>query len=456
MSKQTQIKASFRDPSGFIFKKENIFYRQINKSYKKEYDFLITSGLYAELTKKKLLIKHNEISGKREPGIYKIIKPEQLSVITYPYEWCFSQLKDAALATLEIQVIALEHSMSLKDASAYNIQFAGSRPIFIDTLSFETYEDGQPWVAYRQFCQHFLAPLALMAYEDLRCGLLSQIHLDGIPLDLAAKLLPIKTKISPKFGPHIHLHARSQSKNAGKGLGKVKNNLSLNHQMAILDSLKNAVQSLNLPKQKTVWHDYYNNTNYTPKATAQKEKIIADWIEQVKPETVWDTGANDSTFSQLASSRKIPTVASDFDYLAVEYAYLKAKERDDKFIMPIIIDMTNPSPAIGWGNKERDSFLSRSSFDLTMSLALVHHLAIANNLPFSQIAELFAGHTKKLIIEFVPKEDSNTKRLLANREDIFPDYNEKSFEEDFSQYFKIVEKKKIMQSYRTLYLMERK
>lgn len=455
MRQLTQIKASFRDPSGFIFKKDGVVYRQINKAYQKEYDLLISSGLFEKLTKEGLLINHEEVSGYRDnPEAYKIIKPEQIPFISYPYEWSFSQLKDAATATLKIQEIALEHGMSLKDSSAYNIQFYKGKPVFIDTLSFEIYKEGTPWVGYRQFCQHFLAPLALMAHKDLRFGLLSQIHIDGIPLDFAANILPTKTKFSMGLGTHLHLHSRSQTKKAETNIKEAKRSLSLGRQLAILDNLKSTVKSLKLPKQKTVWQDYYDNTNYTSKATKEKQEIISDWIKKIKPKTLWDAGANDGTFSQLASTQKIFTVATDFDHLAVENAYLKTKERKDIFLLPLIIDMTTPSPAIGWENLERDSFLKRSSFDLTLCLALIHHLAIANNLPLAFIAELLSKHTEKLIIEFVPKEDSNTQKLLASREDIFPNYNEKSFEEEFSAYFKILDKRKISQSHRTLYLME--
>ena len=144
------------------------------------------------------------------------MQPEIIPFISYAYEWSFSQLQDAALATLAIEKKALEHGMSLKDASAYNIQFRGSRPVLIDTLSFERYREGEPWVAYRQFCQHFLAPLALMSHTDVRLGQLLRVYIDGVPLDLASRLLPGKTKLSLGLATHIHLHAQAQRKYADK------------------------------------------------------------------------------------------------------------------------------------------------------------------------------------------------------------------------------------------------
>ena len=169
-----------------------MLYRQINQEYRQDYETLIKSGLYERLIKDHLLISHEEvIVPPAEPQkVYKVIQPEIVGFISYPYEWCFSQLKDAALTTLAIQKIALDYGMCLKDASAYNIQFHEGRPILIDTLSFEIYSEGNPWVAYRQFCQHFLAPLTLMAYRDVRLSQLMRIYIDGIPLDLAGKLFP--------------------------------------------------------------------------------------------------------------------------------------------------------------------------------------------------------------------------------------------------------------------------
>ncbi len=453
----TKVPASFRDPNGFVFKKGNEYFRQINLSYKENYDFLIKSGLFKELVDKKYLINHEEISlTSPDDDAYKIIRPEQLSFLSYPYEWCFSQLKDAATLTLEIQEIAMKYGMSLKDASAYNIQFFQGKPILIDTLSFEKYQENKPWIAYRQFCQHFLAPLALLSYTDVRLGALSEIHLDGVPLDLAAKLLPGKTRFSFGLGAHIFLHAKSQQTNADAPAKSGSFNLSKNRLNGIIDSLKSTVAALKLVKQRTTWDDYYDNTNYSKAGFKDKEKTITDWINKVKPKTLWDAGANDGYFSRLGSKQKIATIATDFDHIAIEHAYLRSKDEKDSSLQPLVIDLTNPSPSIGWQNKERPSFLKRSSFDLTLCLALVHHLAIANNLPLSYIAELFHDHTKHMIIEFVSKDDSNTARLLANREDIFVNYTQESFEKEFSHFFNIIAKNPVKDSKRTLYLMEKK
>ena len=208
------LSSSFRDPSGFLFFDNGTLFRSVRRLYQQNYDHLIQSGLYNILVANDLLIPHKEVyhPAENRDNTYKIIQPEIVPFISYPYEWCFSQLKDAALAMIRIQKQALDFNMVLKDASAYNIQFFKGKPILIDTLSFEIYKENQPWVAYRQFCQHFLAPLSLMASRDIRLGQLMRIYIDGLPLDLVSGLLPISTWFKPALLTHIHLHAKAQKR----------------------------------------------------------------------------------------------------------------------------------------------------------------------------------------------------------------------------------------------------
>ena len=448
--------ASFRDPSGHIFVEKGVVYRSVNPIFKDAYEQFIQSALYQTLVTEKLLIAHREVPDLKRPDSYKVLQPEYISFISYPYEWSFSQLKDAALTTLRVQLLALEHGFSLKDASAYNIQFHHGKPVLIDTLSFEPYVAGTPWIAYKQFCQHFLAPLALMAHVDLRLGTLSQTHLDGIPLDLAAALLPKKTCFSLGLGTHIHLHARSQRTHANDATSTSKRALPKNSLLGLSHSLESTVRSLRFPKQKTEWGNYYADTNYTAASNAHKVTLVTEWVKKSGAKSVWDTGANDASFSRIASAQGIPTIASDIDPVAVEHAYLQNKQANDANLLPLIIDLTNPSPGIGWRNHERTAFLERGQFDLTLALALIHHLAISNNLPLPLLAAFFAEHTKQLIIEFVPKEDSKTAHLLATREDIFPHYTETGFEAAFGAHFTIQKKVALTESKRSLYLMHRK
>ena len=450
---------SYKDPSGFVFKRNGEIYRQINKFSSDDYEFFMSSGLYKNLIEKGFIVEHEEVNDVigNEKNFYKCIKPFQIEYITYPYEWCFSALKDAAVLTLNIQLEALKYSMSLKDASAYNVQFFNGSPIFIDTLSFERYEDGSPWQAYRQFCKHFLAPLALMSYTDVRLNRLLINNIDGIPLDLAKKLLPKRAKFNFGILTHIFLHSdcQKQYENNVKALEKpVK--MSKNALIALIENLKDLVLGLKFPKIKTEWGEYYSNTNYTEQSFLEKKSIISDYIEKINPKTVCDLGANRGDFSRIASDKCIKTLAFDIDEVAVEENYLQMKKLKEFDILPLLQDLTNPSPAIGFANDERASFSSRFKSDLVMALALIHHLSISNNLPFDNTAEFFSELAQYLIIEFVPKEDSKVKILLSTREDIFPDYNQQCFEAVYSKYYEILEKRNIQSSKRILYLMRRK
>lgn len=418
----------------------------------------MNSGLYDALNQAGLIISHVEADFQAEitDDIYKIIRPEVVPFISYPYEWCFSQLKQAALVTLQIQKIALEFGMTLKDSSAYNIQFREGKPIIIDTLSFEKYREGQTWVAYRQFCQHFLAPLALMIYSDVRLNQLFRIYIDGIPLDLASVLLPYKTYLNFSLLSHIHLHAATQKKYKTTIKNTANKKLRRTGFLAIIDNLESTVSKLEWQPYGTEWGEYYDNTNYSPEAFDCKKRLLGEFLEQINPGSVWDFGANTGLFSRLAAERNIPTLSFDIDPAAVEKNYLTSLKNRERNILPLLLDLTNPSPGIGWGNKERMSLLQRGPADTVFALALIHHLAISNNLPLSYIAEFFSNLCNYLIIEFVPKSDSQVQRLLATRQDIFPEYTKQIFENEFNKYFIIQRSTTIKDSRRTLYLMQRK
>jgi len=450
--------ASFRDPSGFLFWHQGQLYRQVNEPYREHYEQLIASGLYRELAAAGSLIEHEEcgLELARTPGACAILRPALVPFISYPYEWCFSQLKDAALLTLKIQKTALEYGMSLKDASAYNVQFVKGKPVFIDTLSFEAYPEGRPWVAYRQFCQHFLAPLALMACRDVRLNQLSKLHLDGIPLDLASRLLPARTRFKFSLLSHIHLHSRSQKRYEDKPIKTSLRNLSRFSLLALINSLESAIAGLRWQPRGSEWAEYYEHTNYSDLASDFKKKLVDEFLQLLSPRRVWDIGANTGIFSRLASARGIPTVALDIDPAAVEKNYRQCRLHGDDFLLPLVGDITNPSPGIGWANSERMSLLERGPVDTVLALALVHHLAVASNLPLAKIAALFSRLCRNLIIEFIPKSDSQVQRLLATREDIFPAYHVQGFEAEFSRFFDIERREPIAQSERILYLLRSK
>jgi hypothetical protein len=449
------LNSSFRDPSGFVFIHEGELYRQVNRRYREHYDALMSSGLYEELAEAGLLIAHQEapLSLARGEEAYKVLQPSRIPFISYPYEWSFSQYKDAALATLRIQKAALQRGMTLKDSSAFNIQFHEGRPVLIDTLSFEKYREGAPWIAYRQYCEHFLAPLALMAYRDVRLSQLLRSHIDGVPLDLAAQLLPAATRLRTALLVHLHLHAKSQRRHRDNPAATKQATVSRRGLEGILDNLAAGTSALSPRRRAGVWADYYSETNYTPAAAAHKAELVDRYIEQIRPAGVWDLGANVGRYSRIAADRGIFTVSIDSDPEAVETNYLACRDSRSKTVLPLLMDLTNPSPDLGWAHEERLSLKARGPVDLVMALALIHHLVISNNTPLERVAAYFAGLGRNLIIEFVPKEDSQVQRLLASREDIFDSYTREGFEAAFRSHYTIVERAEISESKRTLYLL---
>lgn len=454
-----RVPGSFRDPAGFLFWHEGTLYRQVNPQGQQDYDALMSSGLYDELVSSGALIPHEEVDLRLEglPPAHRVLRPEPVPFLSWPYEWCFGQLKDAALLTLELDRRALERGLSLKDASAYNVQFVDGRPVFIDTLSFEPYQEGQPWVAYRQFCQHFLAPLALMAKVDIRLGKLLRTHIDGVDLDLASTLLPFGTRLSFGLATHLHLHARSQrSHSDNPDTTARQTRVSKHGRIGINESLRAVVEKLDWEPTGTEWGDYYDATNYTEAAAAHKAAAIGAWLDDLRPGTVWDLGANLGAYSRLASQRGAMTIAFDIDPAAVEKCWRQVRSTREARLLPLLQDLSNPSPSIGWAHRERASLTDRGPADLVMALALVHHLAIGNNVPLDRIAEWFARLGRSLVIEFVPKSDSQVRRLLATREDIFPDYTVEGFEQAFGRWFQIAERVPVRESDRLLYRMLRR
>ncbi len=447
------LDSSFRDPNGFLFEKEGELFRHVSPMYKDDYLALMQSGLYDELVSKQMLVPHTEVESFSKNGAFCILQPERIPFISYPYEWSFSQLKDAALLTLDIQKAALRHNMSLKDGSAYNVQFFKGKPIFIDTLSFERYADGKPWVAYRQFCRHFYAPLVLAAHVDIRSFSLLRTHIDGIPLDWASAMLPAKSHFNLAIKMHIHMHAKAEQKYSDKTI-KTEPNVKKQQLLAIIDSLETSIRKLHWQPEGTEWADYYNHTNYTDAAQQHKAELVESFIKKISPQSVWDLGANNGRFSRIAASRGCQTIAFDIDPSAVEKNYLQLEQ--DENLLPLVLDLTNPSPGIGWSNTERMSINERGPADVVMALALIHHLAISNNVPFQRIARYFAELGRYLIIEFVPKSDSQVRKLLRTRVDIFDSYTGENFEIQFGKYFRVLDKISIQKTKRTLYFMRLK
>jgi SAM-dependent methyltransferase len=457
---------SYRDPSGFVFRRDGVLYRQINASFADDWAAFESSGLHTALVSEGILVADAPASVDLapEPGAVAVIHPEEIGFISHPFEWSFSQLKDAALLTLRAQSMAGERGMTLRDASAYNVQFRDGKPVLIDTLSFERAAGDQPWKPYRQFCENFLAPLALMAHCDGRLGQLLRTWVDGVPLDLASELLPRRTRfLSPGLAAHVHLHARAQRQHAGESTPDGATapravTMSKGRRLALLDHLRRTVEGLKLPAQGTVWADYADQTSYSEAGTTSKEAIVRRQLDAVAAEggkRAWDIGANTGRYSAIAAEAGFWVLALDIDWAAVERHYLTLRAAGERRIMPLLADIAEPSPGIGWANVERAPLIDRSNADVVIALALVHHLAIGRNVPLPMISRLMARLSPHLIIEWVPKSDRMVERLLAAREDVFADYSPEGFRAAFRTDFEIVEEAPIEDSGRVLFRMRR-
>jgi hypothetical protein len=451
---------SYRDPSGFVYRRDGRVYRQIEPSFADRWAAVEATGLLQQLAADGKALSYEEVPLElaATSSAARVIRPALVQFISYPYEWSFGQLRDAALLTLDLELAALDHGLTLRDASAYNIQFLGSRPVHIDTLSFEPAEAGKPWIAYRQFCEHFLGPLALMALRDIRLGRLLRTEIDGIPLDLVSKLLPRSSRFKLGLGAHVHLHARAQRRYGGAGeaaADRVASTRKVNV-ANLVGSLRETVAGLKWDPSGTEWADYETNTSYGAEATAAKERLVGEFVAKTTGDVVWDLGANTGRFSRIAAAAGRTVLSFDIDPAAVERNYRRLREERREDILPLVMDLADPSPALGWAHRERASLTERGPTDVAMALALIHHLAIGRNIPLREVASQLARLAPQLIIEFVPRDDPMVRQLLATREDVFRDYTPGGFRAAFDTVYNHVAEAPVEGTSRVLHLFQRR
>nr|WP_321236268.1 class I SAM-dependent methyltransferase [uncultured Psychroserpens sp.] len=459
MTTNNRHSSSFRDPSGFIFVDQGLIKRSISPLYFEQYFKLKSSGFFEKLHNAGLLIRHEEISAS-ESEIN--IQPEHIPFFTYPYEWSFNQYKEAALLTLKIQKFALEHGFSLKDASAFNITFHNGRMVFIDTLSFDFYQENTPWRAYKQFITHFFGPLLLAKYNGAESLKLMNSFIDGIPSKMLSSMLPYKTKLNPFLYTNIHLLAKYEDKHNEDYEGKSKAaNLSKKAQLNLIKGLYEFIKKMTL-NEASEWGNYYDKTNYEEAAFDQKADIINSWIQQLSAKTVIDIGGNDGTFVRKIHQELDLALVCDIDNNAVDANFEYLKQKKETHMLPFVFDVLNPSANIGFNNKERDSFLKRiKAFapDVTMALAVIHHMTLSGNIPFEMSAEFFASFSEYLVIEFPKRNDSWVQRLLKTKgefKDHFDFYTAENFKTSYLRCFDIQEKLNIENSERIMFLLKRK
>ncbi len=464
MSEAFADQGSFRDPSGRVFRVGNEIFRTVSNRAKHHYDFVKSTGVIETLVSKNRMVATDEVdrSALDATGVdtYQVLRHARIPFVSYPYEWSFPLLKEAALLHLDIQIAALKKGVSLSDASAYNVQFDGPNPVFIDALSFRKYNDGEIWFGHRQFCEQFLNPLLLRSLFGITHNSWYRGNLEGIETEKLANLIPWWKNFSFNILTHVTLQARLQryaisagedamSKAQAKGLPR-------NSYLQMLWQLRSWIAKLQ-PKggSTTVWQDYEQTHTYAHEEEQAKQKFVAEFCEKVQPELMFDFGCNSGEYSEVAlSSGAKKVVGFDFDHGALERAFARAKAKNLS-LLPLFLDAANPSPSQGWNAAERKGLAQRDKADALVALAFEHHLAIGRNVPLPSVVDWLTSFAPTGIIEFVQKDDPTVQQLLMLREDIFDNYCEDSFEAALKDKARIVKKERVAATGRTLYWFDR-
>ncbi len=388
-----------------------------------------------------------------------VLEHERIPLVSYPYEWPFGMLKDAARLQLQLIEDALGEGMILKDATAYNIQWRGAQPVFIDIPSFEVLQPGEPWTGYRQFCQLFLFPLMLQAYRQVPFQPLLRGMVDGIPVDVANQLLSLRDRFRSGVFAHVYLqaklqsrygatqrHVRSDLKAAGFNLDLIRSNVK---------RLRHLVDKLKWQSPPSTWSDYTALGHYSAADRQLKVEFVERAVQASAYALVWDIGANTGQFSSIAAQHADYVIAADMDHLAVERHYQHLRQHGPNNILPMVLNLADPSPALGWRRQERQSLEDRGRPNLILCLALIHHIVITANIPLPEFIAWLAQLGADLVIEFVSHEDEMVKTLLRHKEDQYHDYTLQVFETCLATYYAITAKQALGSGHRTLYLAKR-
>ena len=453
-------KGSYRDPVGKIFYYKGRVLRGLNSKGVERFKYIKENHILDESIKKNFLISTKEATDL--PKINElsefdlILEHKRIDYITYPYEWCFDQLKDAALHHLNFQLFLLEKNCVLIDASAYNIQFINSKPIFIDTLSLSEYKEGSYWTGHKQFCENFLNPLILSSKKNIDFNNWFKGNLEGITTSDLNNILSLKDKLNYSLFFHVFLMDRYEKKallkpkEISQRINK-KKALSKKSYKGMLLQLKKFILGLSKDKTLSKWSNYSENNSYNPEEEEKKIRIIENFIKKNKFNYLADLGCNDGlySFKSLKCGAK-KVLGFDSDLNVLNKAYLSSKINNLNF-HPVYIDFTNPSPSQGWNEKERKGFNQRMKFNGMIALALYHHITIGNNIPMKEAIDWLISFAPKGVIEFVPKEDDMIKEMTKLKGDIFENYNEERFKLYLEQKVKIININKVSSSGRTLY-----
>ncbi len=473
MTGSTRLAGSFRDPSGSVHDVGGRILRTVTDHAAAEYEALRDQGLYRRLAEHGWLVDAAEVGlpalgaaqglaeAAEEAAPRYLIEHPRVPHLSFPYEWSFPLLRRAALLHLDLHLAAFDAGATLSDASAYNVQFRGPRPVFIDLLSLRRYREGEYWTGHRQFCEQFLNPLLLRALIGVAHNAWFRGALEGIPTAALARLLPLRRRLSLNILVDVVLPARMQRRALGDDATALARSVARRPlpraaYRAMLARLRNWIDRLSpADTGRTVWGDYSETHGYADDEVEAKRRFVGAFIAGLRPETVWDLGCNTGDYAELAlASGARRVIGYDADQGALERAFARAEARSLDFL-PLYMDAANPSPDQGWRQAERAGFAARAGADAVIALAFAHHLAIGRNVPLPQVVRWLTGLAPAGVIEFVEKTDPTVRRMLALREDIFPGYTAEAFEAALSREARIVRAETVSASGRRLYQFER-
>lgn len=456
---------SYRDPAGHVYYLDGRVLRTVAERAASDYEYIRDRGLLTRWVNAGWLVESNEIDpsvlGTANGKPRYVLEHAKIPFVSYPYEWPFSALKAAALLHLDLQLAAFDESVVFSDASAYNVQFVGPRPVFIDVLSFRRYQAGEFWTGHRQFCEQFLNPLLLRSLFGVPHNAWYRGNLEGISTEDLCCVVPLSRRLSWKIFAHVILLGRLQKSAIKKQ--RVEDMAKLRQRKfppaayrGVLSQLRKWIAGIG-PRGMTltIWADYDRTHTYATEEETAKRNFVGDFVAQAKPKTVWDLGCNTGEYSEVALKAGAERVIGfDFDQGALEKAFSRAEAKRLN-LLPLFLDAANPTPDQGWNSNERKSLTARQNADAVLALAFEHHLAIGRNVPLNHVVSWIVSLARRGIIEFVPKSDATVQKMLALRSDIFDDYTEESFKCALASQARILKVQTVSATGRRLYAFER-
>ena len=451
---------SFRDPDTRVFRHNGAVLRCLTQRALADWEQLAATDFFKRLSAERCVIPTEQVGDRTGlPALdakwAAVLKHETVPLVSYPYEWPFSMLRDAALLQLDVMRAALEEGMTLKDATPFNIQWVGPRPTFIDIGSFTAYHAGDPWAGYRQFCELFLYPLLLQAYRNVPFHAWLRGSLEGIEAEQCRSLLSARDYLRPGVLTHVYLQAKAQARYGGS-VRNIKADLRaagfgarlIKHNVA---GLRRLVERLRWTPARSTWSGYQHTHTYESDDLRRKAAFVHQVLTPRRWRAVWDFGCNTGVYSRLASQHADYVLAVDADHVVIDRLYRALKEEGCTNILPLVSDVANPSPGLGWRGRERRPLTERGTPDLILCLALMHHLVIGRNIPLVELIEWLAGFGAELVIEFVGRDDPMVRHLLRDRDGQDFDYSPATLEATLARHFGTITKETLESGTRILY-----